>query len=87
MIKYDDLKHFKADIDSSLITKMYDLIGEIDLSDVFTQSEFYDNDRTIRPIEGNYYDGYIPHQDGGYTLCSFVRCDIESCYHETEKQT
>lgn len=87
MIKIDDRKHFNAEVDSSLITKMYNLISEIDMGDVFTQSEFYDNDHTIQAIEGNYYDGYIPHQDGGYMINSLVRCDMESYYHETENQT
>jgi len=38
-------------------------------------------------IEGNYVSGWMPRQDGGFTVSEWMRSDIDNSYHFTEKQT
>jgi len=41
----------------------------------------------IDPIEGNYRDGWIPHQHGGLSVSDFILSDIDNSRHLTEEQT
>jgi hypothetical protein len=41
----------------------------------------------INEIEGNYVSGWMPKQDGGYSVENYYRSDVDSSYHFTEKQT
>ena len=38
-------------------------------------------------IEGNYRSGWMPNQDGGFSVNVFCQNDMDSSYHFTEKQT
>lgn len=41
----------------------------------------------LNEIEGNHVSGWIPNQDGGYSVDHFYMSDCDSSYHFTEKQT
>ena len=85
----NETKHFKSNVPESTIEKMHafaELVQDQFDSELFTSSELI-MESNIDNISGVGYDGFIPFQDGGYTVSSYCRCDTDTSYHETAKQT
>lgn len=82
-----DTKQFKRNVSCETIAAIQKIIEQVELSELVGRSaEFYDSQET-NPIEGNYKDGWIPKQDGGYSIDAFIRSDADSSYHLTREQT
>jgi hypothetical protein len=84
------MKNFKANVPADVQAKLKELAEMV-------QSEFrsirsnhgesQSGESRLDEIEGNYVSGWMPRQDGGYSVSEWMISDIDSSYHFTEKQT
>jgi hypothetical protein len=86
------MKHFKSTVPAAIQTKLAALANLAENeweSTLVTGHKGYDSltDTRTDEIEGNYVSGWIPKQDGGYSVSRMYRNDCDSSYHFTEKQT
>lgn len=79
--------NFKQAVPVELQEKIKQLADEVEFREIISGYQESISEQTISPIEGNYRDGWIPHQDGGYSVDQFYLSDMDSCRHFTEKQT
>lgn len=84
----NNFDHFKNEVSQSTKEKILAFAEKVenDFDELFDSSELYDVPR-LSDISGKAFSGFWPHQDGGYKIDSLCRCDQDSSYHETEKQT
>lgn len=82
-----EFSNFKRIVPVDVQEKIKQLVESIDFRDLL--SGYYESiaEQEIFPIEGNYRDGWIPNQHGGYSVEQFYLSDMDSCRHFTEKQT
>lgn len=83
------MENFKATVPADLQAKVKAFIDDASFDDIVTgyQSFGLEAEETREEIEGNYRSGWLPRQDGGFMLRQWARCDEDSSYHFTEKQT
>jgi len=83
------MKNFKSSVPALVQDKLHVLATNIQLSfsDVVThRCEAY-GDVQLSEIEGNYVSGWMPRQDGGFSVSLLVMSNLDSSFHITEKQT
>lgn len=83
-MKYDN---FKKIIPENVQDKIHSLVESIDFSDLISGHKESVSDQEISAIEGNYKEGWMPNQDGGFSIDHFYRSDSDSTYHFTQKQS
>ena len=83
------MENFKSTVPDSLQAKMKTLAETIleEWRDITGRTECVISPETVGEIEGNYRDGWMPHQDGGFTVSGYYQNDEDSSYHFTENQT
>lgn len=83
------MKHdnFKKIIPENVQDKILSLVESIDFSELISGWKESVTDQEISPIEGNYRSGWIPYQDGGFSVDQFYQSDTDSTYHFTQKQS
>lgn len=83
------LKNFKSSVPADLQNKIKELADSVDLSDIARQYVMSGGcgEQRLEEIEGNYVSGWMPKQDGGFSVSDWYQNDIDSSYHFTEKQT
>lgn len=85
------MNQFKNIVPKDIQIKMQQIAEKIDLSDFLEHyAGFVDiySEQEISPIEGNHKDGWIPRQDGGYSVTQFIANPRQgSCVHVTQKQS
>lgn len=82
-----EFDNFKKSVPQNAQKKIHALAESIDFYDLISGHHESMTEQEISPIEGNYRDGWIPHQDGGFGVDQFYRNDADSTYHFTQKQT
>lgn len=80
-------ENFKRIVPTELQEKIKQLADLVEFREIITGHQESMTEETIYPIEGNYRSGWMPNQDGGYSIDQFYRSDEDSTYHFTEKQT
>lgn len=83
------MENFKSSVPAPLQAKMRELAQAI-LSDwdrMVNVRECIISPEDIGEIEGNSRSGWVPFQDGGFTVSGYYQNDEDSSYHFTEKQT
>jgi len=86
------MKHFKRDVPEAIQTKLAALANlsenEWENTLVTGHKGFGGlTDTRTDEIQGNHVSGWIPRQDGGFTVSKLYSCDVDSSYHFTQKQT
>lgn len=83
------MKNFKSSVPAALQTKIKAFADAVDFDDMVkgNQSHGAMMEQQQSEIEGNYVSGWMPNQDGGFTVSQYYQCDLDSSYHFTEKQT
>jgi hypothetical protein len=79
-------KHFD-NVDLAVQNKLYALVqlAKKDLISEFKES--FGDDRNIEEISGLPYSGFIPFQNGGFSICEYYRNDCDASYHFLAEQT
>lgn len=83
-MKYDN---FKKIVPENVQEKIHSLAESIEFDDLISGWKESESEQEISTIDGNYRDGWIPYQDGGFSVDQFYRSDADSTYHFTQKQT
>lgn len=83
-MKYDN---FKKIVPENVQDKIRSLAESIDFYELIGGHKESVCEQEISTIEGNYQSGWIPNQDGGFSVDQFYRSDTDSTYHFTQKQT
>lgn len=86
------MKNFKREVALPIQTKMQALALYIENeweNIICTGNKSYGSmgETQQSEIEGNYVSGWMPNQDGGFTVSKLYQCDQDSTYHFTQKQT
>lgn len=81
------MKNFKRTVPSELAAKMKDLAESIDFSELVSGWKESYGEQKLDEIQGNAVSGWIPKQDGGFTVSQLYASDIDSSYHFTVAQT
>lgn len=79
--------NFKRIVPAELQQKIKQLAESVEFSDLLSGRQESESEQTIYPIEGNYRSGWIPHQDGGFSVEQFYMCGMDTCRHFTKNQT
>lgn len=79
--------NFKRIVPTALQEKVRLLANSVDLHDLISGHQESMSEQTVHEIEGNYRDGWMPNQDGGYSVDQLYMSDMDSCRHFTENQT
>lgn len=80
-------ENFKRIIPTELQEKIKNLAESVEFREIISGYQESIAEQEIFPIEGNYRDGWMPLQDGGFSVDQFYRSDVDSTYHFTQKQT
>ena len=82
------MKHFKPGVPVSIQDKILSVV-ELAKDDFINEQnqEVMISCENTEEISGVAYSGFIPFQDGGYCLSALYRCDVDSTFHLTKKQT
>lgn len=83
------MKNFKSSVPVEIQNKIKEFADSVDFRDLIKghQSYGFECEQGLSEIEGNHVSGWIPHQDGGFSISQYCQCDEDSSYHFTEKQT
>lgn len=83
------LEHFADEVPQEVQRKLgrIALLIKQDFSDMVSGNKEAYSDERLEPVFGKSYSGYIPFQNGGFTVSKFFLNDEDSTYHFTEKQT
>lgn len=83
------MRHFKSSVPEAIKTKLAALaeLALEQLPEMGGKSHGALMGPNMHTIEGNHVSGWIPKQDGGYTVDQFYQSDVDSSHHFTEKQT
>lgn len=65
------MKQFKANVPADIIAKLSSLSDMIDLSELMGRSVESVTEQRIEEIQGNYVSGWMPSQDGGFSVDQF----------------
>lgn len=84
VMKYDN---FKKIVPENVQDKIHSLAESIEFDDLISGWKESESEQEIYPIEGNYREGWIPNQDGGFSVDQFYRNDNDSTFHFTQKQS
>jgi hypothetical protein len=79
--------NFKKIVPAALQEKVKQLAEGIDFREIVSGPPYRVTEQTVNEIEGNYQSGWIPHQDGGFSVDQFYMSDDDGTFHFTEKQT
>lgn len=79
--------NFKKIVPENVQEKIRSLAESIEFDDLISGWKDSESEQEIRPIEGNYREGWMPNQDGGFSVDQFYRSDADSTYHFTQKQS
>lgn len=80
-------ENFKKIVPVELQEKIKQLTEKMEFGEILSGWQESMSEQTISPIEGNYRDGWMPNQDGGYSVDQFYLSDMGSIFHFTGKQT
>jgi hypothetical protein len=81
------MKNFKAAVPQAMQNKIKDFADNVDFHSIVSGNRESYGTQTIHEIEGNYVSGWMPKQDGGFSVDEFYSNDIDSSHHFTDKQT
>ncbi len=87
------MKNFKSSVPLLVQAKLHSLAMEIkcgwrDVVTAFGNGNIESmNEERIEEIEGNYVSGWMPRQDGGFSVNQIFYSTIDSSSHFTKKQT
>lgn len=83
-MKFDN---FKKIVPENVQEKIHALAESIEFDNLISGWKDRESEQEIYPIEGNYREGWMPNQDGGFSVDQFYRSDNDSTYHFTQKQS
>jgi hypothetical protein len=87
-----NMKHFKREVPEAIQEKIHALAQYVheEWSNVIViSSRSYGamGEVQLSEIQGNYVSGWMPNQDGGFSIDCLYQNDQDKTYHFTEKQT
>ena len=80
------MNNFKTSVPSDLITKLSELSQAIVLRDIIGGSVEGYGEQRIEEIQGNYVSGWIPKQDGGFTVDELYSNSTDENITEKQKE-
>jgi hypothetical protein len=84
-----DVSHFAYSVDIAVMKKLARLANAImsGFDELVTGPQEQIIGPSLDVIHGRHVSGFIPFQDGGYSVSAFYRNDVDSTYHFTAAQT
>lgn len=80
------MNNFKAGVPSDLIAKLSDLATSIELRDIIGRSVEGYGEQRVDEIQGNYVSGWMPKQDGGFSVDEWYANSTDENITEKQKE-